>query len=111
MSGHGGGTPLGDAAREATAPPYIGTHRICEHSSAGICTLAPDRPRADVGICRACLEAGLFDAFFAELAESAAIDWAEPGPDRCPSCGHPYGDAWCRCQCCYEIHEESPRDV
>ena len=33
-----------------------------EHSSTGICTLAPERPRADVGICRACFEQGLFDA-------------------------------------------------
>ncbi len=33
-----------------------------EHSSTGICTLAPKRPHADVGICRACLEQGLFDA-------------------------------------------------
>jgi hypothetical protein len=33
-----------------------------EHSSTGICTLAPERPHADVGICRACFEQGLFDA-------------------------------------------------
>jgi hypothetical protein len=33
-----------------------------EHSKIGICTLAPRRPHADVGICRACLEQGLFDA-------------------------------------------------
>ena len=32
------------------------------HSVTGICTLAPDRPRADVGLCRVCLEQGLFDA-------------------------------------------------
>jgi hypothetical protein len=33
-----------------------------EHSAIGICTLAPDRPHADVGLCRACIEQGLFDA-------------------------------------------------
>lgn len=32
-----------------------------EHSATGICTLAPERPHADVGICRACMEQGLFD--------------------------------------------------
>jgi hypothetical protein len=32
------------------------------HSAQGICTLAPKRPHQDVGICRACLELGLFDA-------------------------------------------------
>ena len=38
-----------------------------EHSKNGICTLAPKRRWQDVGICRACLEQGLFDA---QLAES-----------------------------------------
>jgi hypothetical protein len=32
------------------------------HSATGVCTLAPERPRADVGLCRACIEQGLFDA-------------------------------------------------
>lgn len=35
------------------------------HSTIGVCTLAPDRPRADVGLCRACIEQGLFDAWVA----------------------------------------------
>jgi hypothetical protein len=39
---------------------------MTEHSKIGICTLAPKRPRQDVGICRACLEQGLFDAVLKE---------------------------------------------
>ena len=29
---------------------------VVEHSSAGICSLAPDRPNADVGLCMACID-------------------------------------------------------
>jgi hypothetical protein len=33
-----------------------------EHSKTGVCTLAPKRKHQDVGLCRACVEQGLFDA-------------------------------------------------
>jgi|HubBroStandDraft_3_1064219.scaffolds.fasta_scaffold1922744_2 hypothetical protein len=42
-----------------------------EHSKTGICTLAPRRRRQDVGICRACLDQGLFDELFARMDQEA----------------------------------------
>jgi hypothetical protein len=42
-------------------PAETSKEPVLTHSATGICTLAPDRPHADVGICRACVEQGLFD--------------------------------------------------
>ena len=48
-----------------------------EHSAIGICTLAPDRPRADVGVCRACIEQGLFDALMPAETVRVRLTWTE----------------------------------
>ena len=50
-----------------------------QHSTTGICTLAPDRPHADVGICRVCLEDGLFDAVLAHEHDGTWVDHSHPG--------------------------------
>jgi hypothetical protein len=52
-------TPVAQGPETGIAPELA---PAVEHSSTGICTLAPKRPHADVGICRACFEQGLFDA-------------------------------------------------
>ena len=79
------------------------------HSSLGICTLAPERPRADVGICRACFEEGLFDA-----ALNAARHGLDEDPPRCHDCGHLFDDG-CGCTCCYDYDDDEstgyPQDV
>ena len=54
---------------------------LSTHSGTGICTLAPDRPHADVGLCRACVEQGLFNDLMAEGEPDVAEDsGAEEAP-------------------------------
>ena len=79
------GTPIGDAAREATAPPWHGRHR------------APLPPPRD-GISESKFGAG---TAWGRKLDSAA----DPEPDRCPSCGHPY-DAECGCTCCLDTPDD-----
>ena len=67
---------------------------VREHSSVGVCTLAPDRPRADVGLCRACVEQGLFDQLVSQPAPQTGLVGKQDELDLGPLPPRVYGPGW-----------------